>query len=307
MKIIFLGTSGGIPTSTRSLPAVAVLRDGEMMLFDCGEGTQVRIMKKGIGFGRLSKIFISHIHGDHLSGLMGLLMTMSLLEHTSPIDIWGPSELEGFFDAMERYVKLRCRFPVTLHTVKRGVLVREEDYIVEAFPTVHSTPGYAFAIQERVRPGRFDLDKARAMGLPEGPLFGQVQRGETVTLDDGRTIGPADLLGPPRPGRRVVYATDTLPLPDMVSFARGADLLIHEGMFAMDMQTEADERKHCTAAAAARIAAEAHVRRLVLTHISPRYRKTDELRDEARQEFPEAVVASDLMELEIPLCDEVVE
>ena len=303
MRVIFLGTSGGLPTPRRSLPSVALLREGEMILFDCGEGAQSQIMRKGLGFGRLTKIMISHLHGDHLSGLMGLLMTLTLLERTAPLDLYGPGELRPFFESLVRDIKLRTRFDLNIHTAEPGIIVREDEYHIEAAPVMHSAPCLALALQEKPRPGRFNLDGALALGIPEGPLFGRLQKGETVTLDDGRDISPADVLGPARRGRRIVYVTDTVYYPPIIPFCRGADLLIHEGMFTSDMEDEARVRRHCTAAQAASIAKEAGARRLILTHISARHTDPRPLRDEARAVFPDSDVAQDLMEVEIPYED----
>lgn len=303
MKAIFLGTSGGIPTPRRSLPSVCLLREGEMMLFDCGEGTQMRIMRRNIGFARLSKIFISHIHGDHLSGLPGLLMTLNLLGHQTPITIYGPPEIEQFIRSLERDIKLRCRFPLSFVTITRGVFAREEEYHLEAAALNHSAPCWGIALQEKPRPGRFNLEHARELGIPEGPLFGKLQHGESITLADGRSVTPADVLGPTRMGRRFVYITDTLYDPGLAVFCRGADLLVHESMFASDMADEAGDRKHCTAAQAATLARDAGVRRLALTHISARYMETDVLESEARAIFPDAVAARDLTEIDVPYVD----
>lgn len=303
MRVIFLGTSGGIPTPRRSLPSVAVLLEGEMILFDCGEGAQSQIMRKGLGFGRLTKIFITHLHGDHLSGLMGLLMTLTLLERTAPLDVYGPPELQPFFKSLIGDIKLHTRFDLSVRAAAPGVVAREDGYHIEAAPVLHSAPCLAFALQEKPRPGRFDLERALELGIPEGPLFGRLQKGETITLEDGREVSPAEVLGPARKGRRLVYVTDTVHYPPIVPFCRDADLLIHEGMFASDMENEARDRKHCTAAQAAAIAKEAGAKRLALTHISARYNDTLPLRDDARAIFPDAEVAHDLMEIEIPYED----
>lgn len=300
MKVIFLGSGGSLPTPKRNLPSTALLREGEMMLFDCGEGTQTQIMRKGVGFGRLNRIFISHMHGDHLSGLLGLLMTLTLLGHEHPITLYCPVEVEDFIHSLEKTIRLRCAFGLKFVTVKPGILVEEEEYFIEAAPVNHSVQCFAFALQERIRPGRFDVETARRLGIPEGPLYSKIQRGEAVTLDDGRVIEPGEILGEPRPGRRVVYVTDTLYMPSLAGFCRGADLLIHEGMFTTDMEDEAAYRKHCTAAQAATLARDAGVKRLALIHVSPRYWTSSELKAEARRIFPETVVAKDLMELEVP-------
>lgn len=304
MRVVFLGTSGGLPTPRRSLPAVAVIREGEMMLFDCGEGTQTRIMKKGLGFGRLTKIFISHIHGDHISGLMGLMMTMSLLERTEPLDLYGPPEMGPYFESLKRDIRMNVKFRLNIHEINTGVFLREDEYHVEAAEIPHSAPCFGFALQEKVRPGRFNLERAKELGVPEGPMFGSLQKGEKVVLEDGSTVSPADVLGMPRPGRRIVYLTDTVYNPPIVPFCRAADLLIHEAMFASDMEDEARARKHSTSAQAASIAKESGVKRLVLTHISARYLDTDEMKKEAREIFPDTSIAKDLMEIEVPFRDE---
>lgn len=304
MRVVFLGTSGGLPTPKRSLPSVALIREGEMMLFDCGEGTQTMIMKKGLGFGRLTKIFISHIHGDHISGLMGMMMTMSLLERTEPLDLYGPPEMTPYFDSLKKILRINVKFPLNIHEVNTGVFLREEEYHVEAASLPHSAPCFGFAVQEKIRPGRFNLERARELGVPEGPLFGKLQKGENVELESGAVISPADVLGAPRPGRRFVYLTDTVYNPSIVTFCRNADLLVHESMFASDMEEEARMRKHSTAAQAATIARDAEVKKLALTHISARYLDTDELKNDARAIFPGAIVAKDLLELDIPFRDE---
>jgi len=303
MKVVFLGTSGGQPTPRRSLPAVALHHEGEIILLDCGEGTQTQIMRKGLGFGRITKIVVTHIHGDHLSGLMGLLMTFSLLERETPITIYGPSELASFYKSMERDIRLHTKFQVTVLPLKAGVFDRGEDYHLEAFPLMHSAPCFGVALQEKLRPGRFNLERARELGVPEGPMFGMLQRGEDVVLEDGRVVSPADVLGAPRAGRRVVYVTDTLYYPGVVPFCRNADLLIHEAMFSADMEHEAKMRKHSTSVQAATIAKDAEAKRLVMTHISARYIDTTPLRDEARAVFPASDVARDLMEIDVPYED----
>jgi ribonuclease Z len=280
-----------------------MVRDGEMMLFDCGEGTQMRLMRKAMGFARLSKIFITHIHGDHMAGLPGLIMTLNLLGHETPMTIWGPPEIGPFIKSLERDIKLRCHFPLQVKIIKPGVFHSEDDYHMEAVPLDHSAPCWGLALQEKPRPGRFHIERATELGVPAGPLFGQLQNGYSVTLEDGRVVSPADVLGPTRAGRRFVYITDTLYQPGLVPFCRDADLLVHEGMFTQDMEHEARERKHCTAAQAATLARDAAVKRLVLTHISARYADASVLTEEARAVFPESTVAHDLMEVDVPLSD----
>ncbi len=285
LRIIFLGTSAGMPTRARNVASVAVVMDGRVLLFDCGEGTQHQLMRSALRFGAIEAVFITHLHGDHLFGLPGLLASMSLNAREKPLALYGPAGLAAFMRALPLY---HTSFDVEIHEIEAGRVRRADGYAVDAAPLVHSAPCFAFRVVEDDRPGEFDVARAEALGIPPGPLFGRLQRGETVG-----EVKPSDVLGPARPGRRIVYCTDTRPCEAAIDLACGAEVLIHEATYASDMATEAAARLHATAAEAAAVGRDAGVARLILTHISPRYTKPLELLAEAREVFPQTELAED--------------
>jgi ribonuclease Z len=301
MKIITLGTGGAIPTVRRSLPATALIRKGEMLLFDCGEGAQLQMRRAHTGFGRLTKIFISHLHGDHLAGLPGLLMTMSLLSRDKPLNIFGPPGLKRFVQVASKTFRFHHEYGLTVKETEGGLVEEGADYRVVARPMDHSIFALGYALIEEDRPGEFNLERAQELGVPEGPLFGQLQRGQSVTLPQGRVVRPEEVLGSPRKGRKFVHALDTRPCQAVIELAQDADLLVHDGMFAQELEEDAQQMGHSTAAGAARVAKAAGVRQLLLSHISQRYRSVRVLLQEARAIFPETKAARDLMSLEVPL------
>jgi len=281
--------------------SIAVQRDGRLFLFDCGEGTQRQMMRFGVGFA-VSDIFVSHLHADHYLGLTGLLRTFGLQGRVEPLTIWGPA---GAADTLRILIDLGgepLSYDVRLGAVEPGPVLEEDGFRIEAFPTRHTRESMGLALIEDDRPGRFDVDRARALGVPEGPLFGALHRGESVELVDGRVVDPGSLVGPPRRGRRVVYTSDTRPCPATVAIARQADLLVHEATFDEAEAARARETGHSTASEAARVASEAGVRRLVLTHLSARYAdRGGGLLEEARAVFPRTEIARDGLVIEIPL------
>jgi ribonuclease Z len=301
MKIVTLGTGGAIPTVRRSLPATALIRQGEMLLFDCGEGTQLQMRRAHTGFARLSKIFISHLHGDHLAGLPGLLMTMSLLSRDRPLKIFGPPGLERFVRVARETFRFHHEYELIVQETEGGLVDEGTDYRVIARPMDHSIFALGYALIEEDRPGAFRVERALELGVAEGPLFGKLQRGDMVTLDDGRVVQPHQVLGLSRKGRKFVHALDTRPCQAVVELAEDADLLVHDGMFAQELVEDAQQMGHCTAAGAAQVAKEAGAHRLILTHISQRYRSVRILIQEARRIFPPTTVARDLMSIEVPL------
>jgi ribonuclease Z len=301
MKVVTLGTGGAIPTARRSLPATALIRQGEMLLFDCGEGAQLQMRRAHTGFGRLTKVFISHLHGDHLAGLPGLLMTMALLSREMPLKIFGPLGLKRFVKVARDTFRFRCEYQIMVFEIEAGHIDEGPDYWVEARAMDHSIFTLGYAIIEQDRPGEFYLKRALELGVPKGPLFGKLQRGESVTLEDGRVIGPQEVLGSPRRGRKFVHALDTRPCRAVVELAKDADLLVHDGMFAQELAEDAQQMGHSTASQAAQIAKEAGVHQLLLSHISQRYRDERILLEEAQKIFPGTAVARDLMSVEIPL------
>ena len=302
MRIVFLGTAASIPTSTRALSSVAVQRKGELFLFDCGEGTQRQMIQAKIGLNRKTRIFITHLHGDHILGLPGILQTMSLLGRDKPLHIYGPVGTVAFLEAMIRTVRFSLRFPVYAHEVtEEGLVFQEREYEVHSAWVEHSVPSLAYALIEKPRPGRFSIKRAVSHGVPKGPLWCKLQQGFDVELPDGKTVRPRDVLGRSRPGRKIVYVGDTKPSDNIVELANGADVLIHEATFGEELSDRAEEDMHSTPGGAAMIAKMAEVKLLVLNHISARYGDTSALLEEARSVFPEAIVAEDFMELEVPL------
>jgi len=303
LSITFLGTSAATPTIERNVAGMAVQRKGETLLFDCGEGNQRQMMRYGVGFA-FREIFFSHYHADHFLGVTGLLRTMGLQDRTLPVTLYGPKGAQRILGAAINLGIERNKFPVEIVEVKPGDRLARDEYEIEVFETEHRADTVGYALVEHIRLGRFNPDKALELGIPEGPFWGQLHKGQMVTLPDGRIVGPADLVGPPRPGRRLVYSGDTRPHLSVVEASRGADLLVHEATFGGDEMERARETGHSTAAEAARVALDAGVRRLVLTHISSRYnRDAAELLAEARAVFPETVIARDGMTVDVPYVD----
>lgn len=303
IRVVFLGTAASRPTVARNVSAVLMHRLGETLLFDCGEGTQRQMMRFGTGFS-VHDIFFTHMHADHLLGLPGLLRTMGLQGREETMRLYaarGSGTLVR--DAVHLGVD-RIGFPVEIRELEPGEAVERDGYDIVPFRTRHGRNALGYALVEHERLGRFDLDRARELGVPEGPLFGQLHRGESVEVD-GRTIRADDVVGPPRPGRRVVYTGDTRPSPNTVDHARDADLLIHEATFAEEEAGRARETDHSTARQAAAVARDAGARRLVLTHISPRYAlDAGILVREGKSVFPDVQVAHDGLEVDVPFPDD---
>jgi ribonuclease Z len=303
LSVTFLGTGASIPTIDRNVAALAVQREGETLLFDCGEGTQRQMMRYGVGFS-FREIFFTHYHADHMLGLTGLLRTMGLQDRSSPVTLFGPRGAQRILGAAVSLGIERNKFPVEVQEIRPGDRLAREQYDIVVFETEHRADTLGYALVEHIRLGRFNPARARELGIPEGPLWGRLHKGETVTLDDGRTFGPGDLVGAPRRGRSLVYTGDTRPHLAVIEASKDADLLIHEATFGGDELERAKETGHSTAAEAARVALEAGARRLVLTHISSRYnRDASELLAEARAVFPETVIARDGMMVDIPYAD----
>jgi ribonuclease Z len=292
LDLVFLGTSGSVPTARRGLAGTLLRRGGERILFDCGEGTQRQLLRSTVGLVELPEVFVSHFHADHYLGLPGMLKTFALRGREVPLTVYGPPGLRDLFGALQRIFG-KLTYPLEVVEVRPGDALDRSDYRIVVFKVAHapaSSNGYALV--EIPRPGRFDVEAAQALGVPEGPLFGVLQGGEGVTLADGAEVKPEQVLGPPRPGRKVVLAGDTAPARSVLEVAREADVLVHEATFAEEEAERAAETAHSTAAGAARLAAAAGVRMLALTHLSNRY-FGPEIAREARAIFPETVVPRD--------------
>jgi ribonuclease Z len=304
IRVIFLGTAGSVPTPERSLPAVLIQRQSEQLMFDCGEGVQRQMMKTKAGFHRKTKIFISHMHGDHVLGLPGLLQTMALMDRQKKIEIYGPEGIKQFLEGVRESLQFVLTFPVEIHEIyDAGVICEEEEYAVEAARSNHVIPSLAYAFAEKPRLGKFYPEKARALGVPEGELWSKLQHGCKIELPDGRIVSPKDVMGLPRQGRKIVYTGDTRPFKGFAKFAADADLVIHDATLDDTLGEKAVEDGHSTPSQAAEEAEKAKAKKLVLTHISARYVDARLLLEQAQRVFKNTVVAEDFMELVLPLLD----
>ncbi|MEQ8188807.1 MAG: ribonuclease Z [Candidatus Eremiobacterota bacterium] len=299
MKVITLGTGAAVPTLRRGHPAVALWWDGNYFLFDCGEGTQIQYRRAGLKFSRLSAIFISHLHGDHILGIMGFLMSLELAEREKPLKIYGPAGIEEYIETSKRLMCTVFNFDITIHEITEEFLLTEEGYTIRSLPLDHRVFSLGYSFTEHDRPGKFNIKKAKELGIPEGPLYGKLQKGEDVTLADGRLIKSSDIVGKPLRGRKFVYCGDTRPCENVIKLADRADLLIYEGTFDRESREKAKISGHSTTEEAAEIAKKSGVKKLIVNHISSRYQDEELLLSGSRDIFPRLILARDLMEVEI--------
>lgn len=300
LRVIFLGTGGSLPTRNRNPSAIMVNREGELLLFDCGEGTQQQMMRARTGMMSLSSIFVSHFHADHFLGIPGLIQTMSFMGRKEPLLIYGPEGTREFTELFKAFGFFNFKYEIYGIQLKPGDIVERKDYVIRALKTEHGVPSLGYALIENPRLGRFNREKAVELGIPPGPLFAELQKGNSLEVD-GKIVKPKDVMGPLRPGRTVVYSGDTRPCESVLEASRDADLLIHDCSFSDEMIDWAEESGHSTAGEVAALAKEARVRKLILTHISSRY--TDDVEPiltDSKKIFDSVIVAEDLMEVEIP-------
>ena len=295
LTVTFLGTSAARPTVERNVSGLALHRESETLLFECGEGTQRQMMRYGVSFA-LSEIFFTHFHADHFLGVIGLIRTLGLQGRPEPLLLNGPKGAKKVLgEAMKLGVE-RVPFPIEITELKSGEAVKKPDYEIQAFTTEHGGVSIGYALREHERRGRFDVEKAKAAGIPEGPMWGKIAKGEMP--------GPEGVVGPPRPGRLVVFTGDTRPTASVVDAAKGADLLIHEATFGEEEKERAKETGHSTAKQAAQVALAANAKKLMLCHVSARYSMSaDELVQEAKEVFPNASVARDGQEVDVPFSE----
>jgi len=302
LDLLFLGTSASMPTAQRAPAAFLLRRGGEKLLFDCAEGTQRQLQRSAVGLPDIEEIFLTHLHADHFLGLPGMLKTFALRGREAPgLTVYGPKGLKDLFGKLRPFLG-RLPYALTLVELEPGESLARGEYRIDAFSVDHGVSAVVYPLLEHERPGRFDVDAADALGVPPGRERGILQGGEPVTLPDGRVITPDAVLGPPRPGRKVVLTGDTAPSPGVVQAAHNADLLVHEATFAAEEKERARETLHATASEAAEVARLAEVRLLALTHVSTRY-FGPELAREAREIFPDTVVPRDFDLIEVPFAE----
>jgi len=301
LSVLFLSTAGAAPSAHRGAPGHLVRRGGDRILVDCGEGTQRQLLRSGVGLVDVDDVLITHCHADHVLGLPGMLKTFALRARETPLCLYGPPGLGELMNVL-RPVIGRLTYKVEVQQLTAGDAVQRDGYRMHAFATDHRVPSVGYALVEDERPGRFDIDAARGLGVPEGPMFGLLQHGEAVTLDSGVTIRPDAVVGEARPGRTLVFSGDTRPCKGLFQACVGADVLVHEATFLEEEAERAAETGHTTALQAGRLAREAGVRLLALTHISTRH-PAREILAEARSEFPAAVLPRDFDSIDVPLAE----
>jgi len=301
LDVVFLGTAGAMPTAQRAPAALLVRRGGDRLLFDCAEGTQRQLLRSSVGLVELGEIFVTHFHADHILGLPGLFKTFSLRGRERPLEVYGPRGLVDLLGSLKRVVG-KLSYDVQVIELEPGNVLERDGYRLATFAVSHGVPAVGWSLIEASRPGRFDVDAADALGVPSGPARGSLQRGESVTFPDGRTVNADQVLGPPRPGRKIVITGDTASAETIVEAAWGADVLVTEATFSEEERDRAQETMHQTAAQAAGVAQRANVGLLALTHLSNRY-FGPEIAREARELFPETVVPKDFDVVEIPFAE----
>ena len=296
-----------MPLPHRHLTSVLLRREGELFLFDGGEGTQVSLRRLNLRWKKISAIFISHTHADHVTGIPGLLMLSSQVDRDDPLYIYGPPRIAEYIESSKRILDMYINYEIVVKEFTEGGIIHQGNgFRIRAFPLRHTKPCFGYALEEEGRPGIFHPEKAETLGIPRGPLFARLQAGENITLADGRVVHPRDVLGPPRSGRKFCYVTDSLAFKEIAAEVAGSDLFVCEGMFESDLEESAREKKHMTAKEAATIAVSAGgIRRLALIHFSPRYNEYNlkGLLSEARAIFPETVLCRDRMCLPIDFID----
>ena len=298
LGVTFLGTSSAAPTKDRSLPAIMVQKEGEVVLLDCGEGVQRQFIAQGTGLNKEMSILITHLHGDHVTGILGLLQTMSLAQRRKPLYVVAPKKLLHWLESTYETLGIGLTFPIMFKESKPGTVLVTKQFRVRATRAKHSVEAFSYLLEEKPRPGVFYPEAARKLGVPEGKMWSSLQKGRKVTMSGG-TVLPSQVTGPPRPGRRIGYSGDTRPTPALARFFSGCDLLIFDSTFRDADRDKAVERNHSTCVEAAELASKAGARRLALTHFSARYSKVGSLVREARRVFPDTFAAADGMKVDV--------
>ncbi|MGB0562432.1 MAG: ribonuclease Z [Spirulinaceae cyanobacterium] len=300
MEITFLGTSSGVPTRSRNVSSIAfrLPQQSEIWLFDCGEGTQHQFLRSDLKPSQIRRIFITHLHGDHIYGLLGLIASCGLAGTGQSVDLYGPGGLQDYIESASRYSYMDLSRRVKVHRVREGQVYEDDRFVVSCAKLTHRVPAYGYRITEKDRPGRFKIERAQALGIPPGPVYGQLKQGKTVTLEDGRIIRGAELCEQPERGRKWSYCTDTVFCEAAVALAQSVDVLVHEATFAHQDAQMAFDRLHSTSTMAAQVAQLAGAQTLLMTHFSPRYApgnpiQLGDLLSEAQAIFPNTKLAYD--------------
>ena len=307
LEAFILGCGGMMPLPNRHLTSVLLRREGELFLFDCGEGTQVSLRRLNLRWKKISVIFVSHMHADHVTGIPGLLMLSSQVDRDDPLYIIGPPRIAEYIESSRRVLDMYINYEIIVQEITSpGIVYKGDGFHVRCFPLSHTKPCYGYTLEEDMRPGEFHPQKANELNIPIGKLWGKLQKGETINTDDGREIRPEQVMGMPRAGRKFSFVTDSLALPEISTHVIGSDLFICEGMFSRELAEDAHSKKHMTAEEAAKLAAASQgIKKLALIHYSPRYTEYDlkQLIKEAQTVFPQTVLTKDRMIFPIEYVD----
>jgi len=298
MKLVFLGTSAAQPTERRSLSCICLERDGEILMFDAGESAQISYMKSGLGWNKKMKIFVTHLHGDHCVGILGLLQTMSMQKRTESLEIFGPSGIEEFIAVNIKVLNFGLSFPVLINVINEEKIIDNERFVIHTCKASHSITAFSYLIEEKDKPGRFNVEKAKELGIPEGELWNKLQNGNEIN-HNGIIIKPGQILGEKRPGKKIGISGDTMPTEKLEKFFDGCDYLVFDSTFLDEEKQRAQDTCHSTAKQAATLGKNAKVKNLILTHFSARYKDETEHLDEAKEIHDSVITARDLLEIEI--------
>lgn len=298
MKLVFLGTAGAQPTVDRGLTCICLEKEAEILMFDAGEGAQLSYLKSGLGWNKKMKIFVTHLHGDHCVGILGLLQTMTMQNRTEPLEIYGPEGIEEFIAANIKVLNFGLSFPVMITSIEEEKVVDEKTYSVFSCKADHSVPAYSYLFEEKDKPGRFNTEKAKQLGIPEGKLWNQLQNGHEIKVGD-KIVKPSEVLGEKRPGKKIGISGDTRPTKELEEFFKNCNYLSFDSTFLDELKDKAIETHHSTAKEAATLAKNANVENLILTHFSARYKDESVLVDEAKTIHGSVIGAKDLLEIEI--------
>lgn len=298
MKLVFLGTSAAQPTENRGLSCICLAREGEIIMFDAGESAQISFFKSGLGWNKKMKIFVTHLHGDHCIGILGLLQTMSMQHRTETLEIYGPKGIDEFISANIKVLNFGLSFPIMISIIDEGKVFDSNSYSIHACKASHSILAYSYRFDEKDKPGRFNVEKAKSLGIPEGPMWNKLQNGEQIEFQ-GKIITSNQVLGEKRPGKKIGISGDTMPTEELEKFFENCDYLVFDSTFLHELQEKATETRHSTAKQAATLGKNANVKNLILTHFSARYKDERQHLEEAKQIHSSVITARDLLEVEI--------